>query len=157
PRATGIVGRMLGEVGARSETAFRIVWADGSVYWNRDAPPAFTLTFRSRAAEARVLRYGHVGLLEGYFDGTVDIDGDFALAARAAFAANFDLRPNPLLRMRHLWHEHRFSNRSIAQAKANARFHYGHGQEFYRYWLDRVGMMYTCAYWKEGTKTVEEA
>jgi cyclopropane-fatty-acyl-phospholipid synthase len=148
---------MLSEVGARSEIPFRIVWSDGSMYWNRETPPAFTLTFRTRAAEARVLRYGHVGLLEGYFDGTVDIDGDLALAARAAFSANFDLRPNPLLRMRNLWHERRFSNRSIAQAKANARFHYGHGQEFYRFWLDRVGMMYTCAYWKEGTKSVEEA
>jgi cyclopropane-fatty-acyl-phospholipid synthase len=148
---------MLGEVGARSEIPFRVVWHDGSMYWNREAAPAFTLTFRTRAAEARVLRYGHVGLLEGYFDGSVDIDGDLALAARAAFAANFDLRPNLLLRLRNRWHEHRCSNRSIAQAKANARFHYGLGQAMYRYWLDRVGMMYTCAYWKEGTQTVEEA
>ena len=64
---------------------------------------------------------------------------------------------DPLVSARNRWHEFRFSNRSIAQAKANARFHYGHGETFYRYWLDRVGMMYTCAYWKEGTKTVEEA
>ena len=59
--------------------------------------------------------------------------------------------------MRNRWHEFRFSNRSIAQAKANARFHYGLGAAFYRLWLDRVGMMYTCAYWKEGTQTLEEA
>ena len=35
-------------------------------------------------AEARVLRYGHIGLLEGYFDGDVDFEGRLALAARAA-------------------------------------------------------------------------
>jgi cyclopropane-fatty-acyl-phospholipid synthase len=148
---------MLADVGARAQVPFRIVWADGSAYWNSEAAPAFTVTFHTRAAQARVIRYGHVGLLEGYFDGSVDIDGELALAARAAFDAGFESRPNPLLHGRNLWHEHRFSNRSIAQAKANARFHYGHGQAFYRYWLDRVGMMYTCAYWKEGTKSVEEA
>ena len=59
--------------------------------------------------------------------------------------------------MRNRWHEFRFSNRSIAQAKANARAHYGLGKAFYAPWLDRIGMMYTCAYWKEGTRTLEEA
>ena len=158
PRVTGLLGRMLAEVGARSQVAFRIVWADGSAYWNRDeATPSFTVIFHTRAAEARVVRYAHVGLLEGYFDGSIDIDGDLALAARAAFEARFDTRPNPLVGIRNRWHERRFSNRSIPQAKANARFHYGLGEAFYRMWLDRVGMMYTCAYWKEGTKTVEEA
>ena len=38
-----------------------------------------------------------------------------------------------------------------APAKENARFHYGLGAEFYRLWLDDPLMMYTCAYWKEGT------
>ena len=51
----------------------------------------------------------------------------------------------------------RFSNASLPQAKRNARFHYGHGKPFYEPWLDRVGMMYTCAYWKEGTRTLEQA
>jgi cyclopropane-fatty-acyl-phospholipid synthase len=148
---------MLAQVGSRSQIPFRIVWADGSAYWNSELAPAFTMIFHTRAAEARVVRYGHVGLLEGYFDGSVDIDGDLAMVARAGFETGFELRPNPLLHIRNLWHEHRFSNRSIAQAKANARFHYGHGEAFYRFWLDRVGMMYTCAYWKEGTQSVEEA
>ena len=45
----------------------------------------------------------------------------------------------------------------IEQAKANARFHYALGADFYGYWLDLPLMMYTCAYWKEGTRSVEEA
>ncbi|MGC1816843.1 MAG: cyclopropane-fatty-acyl-phospholipid synthase family protein, partial [Casimicrobiaceae bacterium] len=64
---------------------------------------------------------------------------------------------SPLVALRNRWHEARHSNRSIAQAKANARFHYGLGQAFYRPWLDRVGMLYTCAYWSEGTTTLEQA
>jgi cyclopropane-fatty-acyl-phospholipid synthase len=98
-----------------------------------------------------------VGLLESYFDGSLDIDGNLALAFRAAFDSGFDHDSNPLVSLRNRWHEFRFSNASIAQAKKNARFHYGLGEAFYKRWLDRIGMMYTCAYWKEGTRTLEEA
>jgi cyclopropane-fatty-acyl-phospholipid synthase len=49
------------------------------------------------------------------------------------------------------------SNASWARAKENARAHYGLGSAFYRLWLDDPLMMYTCAYWKEGTRTLEEA
>src|SRR5206468_9164934 len=99
----------------------------------------------------------HVGLLESYFDGSVDVEGNLALAFRAAMDARFDRNANKLVALRNRWHEFRYSNKSIAQAKANARFHYALGERFYKLWLDRVGMMYTCAYWKEGTKTLEEA
>ena len=50
PPATGPLARLLAEIGARSGIPFRIVWTDGSVYWNSDTAPAFTLTFRSRRA-----------------------------------------------------------------------------------------------------------
>ena len=157
PTATGAAARYLAGIGSQTSIPFRVVFANGSAYRNHDTAPAFTMRFNTRQAELRVLRYGHVGLLEAYFDGGIDFDGDLAMAARVAFEAGFDTRPNKLVHLRNLWHEYRFSNRSIAQAKANARFHYGLGEAFYRYWLDRVGMMYTCAYWKEGTKSVEEA
>lgn len=76
---------------------------------------------------------------------------------RAGFASGFANVPNPLIAMRNHWHEFRYSNRSLNQAKANARFHYGLGTEFFRYWLDQLAMMYTCAYWKEGTTSLEQA
>ena len=115
------------------------------------------MRFRSAQAQRRVALFGYVGLLEAYFDGDLDIDGDLALAFRAGFDSGYDLVRNPLVVVRNHWHEWRHSNRSLAQAKANARFHYGLGQAFYRHWLDLPAMMYTCAYWKEGTTTLEEA
>lgn len=158
-RVGGLVGRKLAAIGAATAVRFRAVLADGSVYTNCAAgeQPEFTATFRSARAEFRVLAFGPVGLLESYFDGSLDLDGDFPLAFRAALDAGYDNARNPLVAVRNRWHEFRFSNKSIAQAKANARFHYGLGEAFYKLWLDRVGMMYTCAYWKEGTKTLEEA
>ncbi|MGH8851881.1 MAG: class I SAM-dependent methyltransferase [Casimicrobiaceae bacterium] len=158
-RVGGLVGRKLAAIGAATAVRFRAIFADGSLYTNcRDGEaPEFTATFRTTRAELRVLAFGPVGLLESYFDGSLDLDGNFAHAFRAALDAGFDNSQNPLVTVRNRWHEFRFSNRSIAQAKANARFHYGLGEPFYKLWLDRVGMMYTCAYWKEGTKTLEEA
>lgn len=142
---------------ARTDIPFRIVFANGTGTQHLDAPPAFTLTMRTRRAERRIGLFGYVGLIESYFAGDVDVDGDLALAFRAAFDSAYDRAKNPLVKVRNRWHEFRFSNRSIAQAKANARFHYGLGEAFYRQWLDVPAMMYTCAYWKEGTKTLEEA
>src|SRR5487761_2319715 len=137
--------------------ALRRALADGTEYRNREAAPEFTLRLRRSSVERRVAAYGHVGLLEAYLDGDLDVEGDFALSFRAAFDGGFDQHTSPLVALRNRWHEARHSNRSIAQAKTNARFHYGLRQAFYRPWLDRVGMLYTCAYWSEGTTTLEQA
>ena len=93
PARAVVVGRRLAAIGAATRVPFRAVFADGSAYSNCDAlgaPPAFTVTFNSVRAELRVLTFGHIGLLESYFDGSVDIDGDLALAFRAAFDSGFD-------------------------------------------------------------------
>ncbi len=154
---SGALRRALAGMSTRTDIPFRVVFADGTEYRNREAAPEFTLRLRRSSVERRVAAYGHVGLLEAYLDGDLDVEGDFALSFRAAFDGGFDQHTSPLVALRNRWHEARHSNRSIAQAKTNARFHYGLGQAFYRPWLDRVGMLYTCAYWSEGTTTLEQA
>jgi len=149
--------RILRGVGERTGICFRVVFSDGSQYQNRDGVPAFTLTFKSRFAEWRVVLFGHVGLLEAYVTKAADIDGELALAFRTAYEGGLDMRFRLLVRVRNRWHEALYSNASIAQAKANARFHYALGTDFYRLWLDHPYMMYTCAYWADGAATLEEA
>lgn len=131
--------------------------ADGSELRIGEAEPAFTLRFRTQRAEAELALFGHVALMESYLADELDVEGDLALAFRAAFDAGADTDDHPLVAVRNRWHEFRFSNGSIAQAKANARFHYDLPEAFYRLWLDRAGMLYTCAYWREGTASLEEA
>lgn len=157
PGPSALLTRMLERIVAGSEISFRAEFADGSVVARGAGPPVFTVRFNSPRAARRVLAMGYVALLEAYFDGSVDIEGDLAAAFRAGFAAGLDITANPFIALRNRRHEWRFSNASIAQAKANARFHYGLGQAFYRPWLDVPSMTYTCAYWKEGTRTLEEA
>jgi len=149
--------KFLTEAARRTGVCFRIVFADGSDFRSRAGTPDFTLVFRNRRAERRVLLFDHVGLLEAYFDGDLDIEGSLPLVFRAGLDMRLSGPPSGLLRLRNAWHEHRFGNGSVAQAKANARFHYGLGSDFYREWLDSPAMMYTCAYWTEGTRSLEEA
>jgi cyclopropane-fatty-acyl-phospholipid synthase len=157
PASTTLLKRMLERIVAGTEVSFRAVLAGGGSIEHGTARPAFTIRFRTARAERRVLAMGYVSLLESYFDGEVDIDGDLAAAFRAGFDSGLDVAVNPWVALRNRRHEWRFSNASIPQAKANARFHYGMGQAFYRPWLDVPSMTYTCAYWKEGTRTLEEA
>lgn len=154
---SGAVRQLLDAMMQGTSIPCRIVFSNGAEYRNGDAPPRFTIIFRGRRGELRLLRYGHVGILEAYFDGDVDVEGEFPLAFRIAMDRKLSEKPNALVKLRNRMHEMRFSNKSIAQAKANARFHYGLGKAFYEPWLDRIGMMYTCAYWKEGTRTLEDA
>ncbi|MGH8721591.1 MAG: class I SAM-dependent methyltransferase, partial [Burkholderiales bacterium] len=121
-----------------------------------EGAPAFTLAFHKAAAYARIAAFGHIGLLESYFDGDLDIEGSLAKAMAVGMEGGL-AQPKRLVGVRNRWHELRFSNRDWAQARRNAEFHYALGTEFYRYWLDDPHMMYTCGYWKEGTRTLEEA
>jgi cyclopropane-fatty-acyl-phospholipid synthase len=156
PRA-GVLARKFAAIGAATDVPFAVILADGTALRNGRADPAFTITFRTPRAQRRLLLFGYVGLLESYFDGSLDIDGDLALAFRAGLDSGQDRVRNPLVALRNRWHEWQRSNRSLPQAKANARFHYGLGKAFYEPWLDTPAMMYTCAYWSEGTATLEEA
>lgn len=149
--------KKMAAIGAKTNVCLRVVFADGSSYQSRDRTPDVTIFIRNGRAARRVLLFGHVGFLEAYFNDDIDIEGSIALAFRAGMDAGFDGRPTFLVTLRNWWHELRLSNRSIAQAKANARFHYGPGQDFYREWLDGVGMAYTCSWFDSGAKTLEEA
>ena len=141
---------------ARSGAAFVVQHADGSVFRSSERPPEFTLIFRRPRTYRRILLFGHVGLLEAYFDGDVDLQGSLAAALAAGMRARAD-EPRLLVRLANRLHEFVHSNTNWMRAKKNAEFHYALGPDFYRFWLDDPLMLYTCAYWKEGTRTLEEA
>jgi cyclopropane-fatty-acyl-phospholipid synthase len=149
--------KYLTQAAHKTKIAFRVVFPDGTSSQIGEGEPAFSLIIRNHRAERRILLFGHVGLLESYFADDLDFEGSLQMAARAAFDMGIDEPPGGLVGLRNAWHEMRFSNAGIAQAKENARFHYGLGADFYKLWLDLPSMMYTCGYWKEGTKSVEEA
>ncbi len=142
---------------AGANVPFEVRLPDGETIRSKGGEPAFTLVFKTKGAVLNTVSRGHMGLLESYFDQTIDLIGDFNAAVAAGFNGGLDGGTNPLNVAENRWHEARFSNKSFEQAKANARAHYGLGEDFYRLWLDDPYKMYTCGYWKEGTKTLEDA
>jgi len=149
----GIVDRF----NERIRVPFAIAGPDGAVYRSGAGEPRFTIIFRTDAAFLSALMRGHMGLLEAYFDQTVDVEGDLGAAFAAGLASGFDKQFTALGDVENRLHELRYSNRSAARAKANAQAHYGLGESFYRLWLDDPLKMYTCAYWTESTDTLEQA
>ena len=151
-----IIAQELERIGALAPEPFEVTFADGETFRSRPGTPAFSLRFNSRAVEWGIAAFGHIGMCEAYFDGDLDIDGDLRAALRAGMHS-VNGSKNVLVNGRNHLHELRYSNASPAQAKENARAHYGLGTEFYRLWLDDPLMMYTCAYWRDGTASLEEA
>jgi cyclopropane-fatty-acyl-phospholipid synthase len=136
---------LIAEIGRRARTPFCVRFPDGGVYRNADAAPAFTLWFRSERALRRAALYGHVGVLEAYFDGELDIEGSLPKALAVGMEGGAD-QPTWLVRLRNRWHELVHANANRSRAKRNAEFHYALPPEFYKLWLDDPYMFYTCAY-----------
>jgi cyclopropane-fatty-acyl-phospholipid synthase len=151
-----LIESKLSSFGERVPTSFAVTFPDGGQFANQAGDPQFRFVFRNPRALWRLALFGHIGLLESYFDGDVDVDGSLALALASGMSGQLD-RTMPLVWLRNQWHELRFGNGDRAQAKENARFHYALGHDFYKLWLDADLLMYTCGYWREGTRTVEEA
>ena len=152
-----IIEYSLARAGAAAPVPFEVTFPDGGRFTNRDGAPGFTLRFRNRRAQMRIATFGHIGLLDSYFDGDLDIEGDLSALFRTSMNGGNLGPPNLLVNLRNRWHELRYGNRTREQAKINARYHYALGEAFYGLWLDNPLMMYTCAYWSEGTTTVEQA
>jgi cyclopropane-fatty-acyl-phospholipid synthase len=151
-----LIASRIQAIGAAAPVPFEVTFADGERYANRAETPRFALRFRRRAGEVAAAAFGHVGLLDAWFDGHLDIEGDLRALFRTGMEAGFTAT-NLLVDKLNKLHEFTHSNASRAQAKENARAHYGLPVEFYKLWLDDPLMMYTCAYWSEGTRTLEQA
>ena len=155
--ATKLLSQRFSEIRSNTTLEFDVQFSDGSRLQGSEGDPVISLSFKNARGQWRCILFGHVGLLEAYFNGDLEIEGDLDKAVGIAFESGFAKSSVPAVKIRNWWHEFRFGNRTIEMAKKNARFHYGLGADFYEKWLDMPLMMYTCAYWKPGTETVEQA
>src|SRR5438445_592088 len=92
-----LVARKLAEAGKRCGVIFAVRLADGTRLASRPGDPAFTFVFRNARAELRTAVFGHVGLLESYFDGDLDVEGSLRQAFVVGFSGGLDE-----IRRRHL-------------------------------------------------------
>jgi hypothetical protein len=81
---------------ARTGVPFAIGLPDGSRYRAGLGEPAFTVLFRSDAALLSAFTRGHMGLLESYFDQSVDVESDLAAALAAGLLSGLDMHAKAL-------------------------------------------------------------
>ena len=155
--ASALARRVFESVGTATPLPFRTVLPDGTEVACGEGEPAVTARVKTARAALRTALYGHVGFLEAYFNGDIDIDGDLRELLKVGIDSGFDDSISLLVMLRNRWHGLRFNNRTGAKPKENARFHYGLGPEFYSKMLDEPYLMYTCAYYDETARTVGDA
>lgn len=150
--------RLLDRIARQGDSRFALRLPDGDELVSDGAgAPRFTLVVRNPSVLTAAALRRHVGLIEAYCDGALDLEGDLAAAFATGLRARLDGTPGPLGRLESLLHEWGRSGRSVGRARANARAHYGLPEAFYRLWLDDPLKVYSCAYWCDGVRTLEEA
>ena len=154
---SALARRVVDAVGTGTRLPFKAVLPDGAEVLGGDGEASVTVVFKTVGAAWRTFVFGHVGFLEAYFDGDIDIDGELRELMAVGFDSGFDESSGLLVGVRNRWHGLRFNNRTGAMPKENARFHYGLGAEFYSKMLDEPYLMYTCAYYRHPAQSILQA
>jgi len=92
-----------------------------------------------------------------YCSGRVEFKGDMAKFMEAVFLGISGKGKGNWLRRAILWLGHRRIFNSFDTAKENIYHHYDIGNDFYKLWLDKEEMQYTCAYFPDEGMTLEQA
>ena len=85
-RGAPLGAELVDSLSRRAGMAFAVELPDGSRCESGDGAASFTIVFHSDAALLATFTPGHVGLLESYFDQSVDMLGDPGAAFAAAMA-----------------------------------------------------------------------
>ena len=137
------------------EASFAIEFWDGDSIHIGDKPK-FVLRFKSIRGAKRILRDGYVGFGESYMEGDIEIENDLQELLRLGISIDFDGVWLPS------WQKIRFfilallNSDTLRAAPKNISYHYDKGNEFYELYLDKT-MTYSCAYYKNGNNSLEEA
>jgi cyclopropane-fatty-acyl-phospholipid synthase len=119
---------------------------------SKPAEKSATVRFCDRAALWQVLLNPGLHFGDLYSAGRVKIGGDILAVVDEAYRylAENESQARWLARSR-------LAAPDLAESRRNIHHHYDIGNEFYKLWLDRDALQYTCAYYAEPTMTIEQA
>jgi cyclopropane-fatty-acyl-phospholipid synthase len=116
---------------------------EGNTYTAGTGAPRFTVHFRSRNALIRSFLETSLGFGEGYATGDITIDGDLEEVVTALAESYRRLDPTGMVPS---W-VRRLLGRTLYKQKSDIEHHYGLGNEFYKYYLDKK-LQYSCGYFR---------
>jgi len=154
-RLTRNLSRQLLEV--MGKPPFAIVLWDGSRVTASSGESTHVIRFRDRGALFRLLLNPEMNFGDLYSAGRIEVEGDFVRFLELTYLG-FERSPQ-LARWKKL--NDRVLNRprpnTLSGSRHNIHHHYDLGNEFYKLWLDREALQYTCAYYPHSSMTIEQA
>jgi len=120
-------------------------------------PARFTLSLADPKALYSLVANPNLAFGDLYSAGRLEVDGDLPDLMEAMYRAVHAARQKWPKWLDALWRNHNPRPTGISEARENIHHHYDLGNEFYRLWLDTAEMQYTCAYYEQAGKTLEQA
>lgn len=147
-------GKLLDFIGAPS---IRIVLWDGTRVPTDVVQPLATLYFRDRASLYLTMLRPELYWGDLYTQDRADVDGDLVELLDAVYRGLQNNIDRGWLNWLNKLLAHKRIRNTFNKAADNIHHHYDIGNDFYRLWLDREAMQYTCAYYPDPAMTLEEA
>ena len=131
--------------------------------WNGDViepeqqPAEFTLHLSDPKALYSLVANPNLAFGDLYAAGRLDIDGHLPDLMEILYRSVHQARQKWPKWLDALWRNHNPRSTGLSEARENIHHHYDLGNAFYRLWLDRAEMQYTCAYYESPDLTLEQA
>jgi cyclopropane-fatty-acyl-phospholipid synthase len=119
--------------------------------------PFAVMVYCDRGALIKTILNPELNWGDLYCSGRVEFEGDMAKFMEVIYLGIRGKGKPNLLRSFFVWLGHRSIFNSFDKAKENIYHHYDIGNDFYKLWLDREEMQYTCAYFPNDGMTLEQA
>jgi cyclopropane-fatty-acyl-phospholipid synthase len=121
--------------------------------------PEYVIQFHTRQAFWRLVRNPLLHFGDLYAQGEISVEGSLIGLLDVFYRAahQFHLTPKGKLFHKLMTTFTRPKKNRITGSKNNIHHHYDIGNDFYRLWLDKDVMQYTCAYYAEPSMTLEAA
>lgn len=133
------------------DSKVRMVLWDEPVRANRNMLPV-TVCIGDRGGLFQMLRDPALYFGDLYSSGRITLDGDLLVLLDEAYRF-LDKLPKTSR-----WLERtRVRKPGLSDSRNNIHHHYDLGNDFYKIWLDREAMQYTCAYYAQSSMTLEQA
>jgi len=135
----------------------RIVLWDGTSWVDHAHQTIATVYIKNKTWLTRLILNPDLYFGEAYMAGDIEVEGDLENALQAVYKSRTaHANSTPAEQLTYAWRSWRRNN-SMAGSRRNIHRHYDIGNHFYKLWLDREAMQYTCAYYESPEDTLEQA
>ncbi|MBS1270144.1 MAG: Cyclopropane-fatty-acyl-phospholipid synthase [Gammaproteobacteria bacterium] len=134
------------------------LWGGERLYEGKEEPE-ITVRIKTRKALWDLIANPELNFGDRYSDGSVEVVGDLyqALEIVGAHKTKVMSETGSMSRLRAALGRGRPRRNTLSDSRENIHHHYDLSNEFYRLWLDRDHMQYTCAYYPSDAIGIEQS